>query len=451
MKRRLFYAFVVFVCLFAFQADASEKVRVGVMKFQSSAADVETVKASTIGDIFTQMLALDESISVMGYDQLATIATEHKIAISGYVPKDTIIEVGKLADCRYIITGTVTEFKMKASISGVWMVATEKQEASAAADLRVIDVQTGETVLATSESGRAAQSGSFVSVYGVGSGSYELNGMEAGAISELTSKLSLQARETISGNTAKVTSVAAKQVTIDLGTMGGARKDALYKIYTGKRDRNQNLAVVKVTDAKSDYSTAVLAEKNSGNLSLVRKGDKIYPTNADELKKLMKGKSFVKSRPAEKLDLDSKPDDILSPSTTTPAATLPTTSDSEVATTSGTAGEFENESTDPAKVIPTYGLPSGEANVRRIAHTNAAKLGDKSKKAYDKYVELAESVDVDYLAAYRAGVIAKNLGKKADAKKWLDKALEINPNYEPAKQAKENLNAPSAKSSKRKK
>ena len=89
------------------------------------------------------------------------------------------------------------------------------------------------------------------------------------------------------------------------------------------------------------------------------------------------------------------------------------------------------------KVIPTYGLPGGAANVLRIAHLNARKLS--GKKAYDKYVELANSFGGDYLAAYQAGEAARKLKKNDDAKSWYDKALTINTEYKPAQAARKKL------------
>ncbi|MBQ3457983.1 MAG: hypothetical protein IJG30_03390, partial [Synergistaceae bacterium] len=65
--------------------------------------------------------------------------------------------------------------------------------------------------------------------------------------------------------------------------------------------------------------------------------------------------------------------------------------------------------------------------------------GKKSKKAYDNYIELVDSYENDYLAAYCAGMIARSMIRKNDAAKWLDRALEINPNYVPAQEAREKL------------
>ena len=112
----------------------------------------------------------------------------------------------------------------------------------------------------------------------------------------------------------------------------------------------------------------------------------------------------------------------------------PVAESSSAAEVSSAKPAFENKSTDPAKVIKSYGLSSGEANTLRVKHINAAKLGS-SKKAYDAYTKLAEENANDYLAAFKAGEIASKMRKKDDARKWYTKALEINPDYEPAQKA----------------
>lgn len=432
--KKLAFVLLAVLLLSSFTAEAADRTRVGVLRFQGSAG-VEGSYAITIGDTFAQMLGISEKLSVMGTEQMMMIATQNNIPMSGYISRETALEIGKLAGCKYVIVGTVTSFKRTAKTSGILIAGSHKEETNAEADVRVYDVETGETVVSETASGRAAQSGSFVSIYGVSSGKSDISGMDAGAIAEVTSKLSIAVRDKLADDSPKVTEKTSKEVTINLGTVGGANKGGFFRIYAGSGKNERNLAVVKVTDAKSDYSTAVLADKGMGNLSLVQKGDKVFPADDTELKDIQK-KGFAKSRPkSSALTADdilntspsaSKADDILKPSKTesSPAAS---------------AANFENESTDPAKVIASYGLPSGEADVLKLAHVNAAKLGNKSRKAYNKYVELAEANDKDYLAAYRAGIIAKNLKRKKDAAKWLDRALEINPDYVPAQEAKESL------------
>ena len=349
--KKLAFALLAVLLLSSFTAEGADRPRVGVLRFQSSAG-VDGGYAMTIGDTFAQMLGLSEKFSVMGTEQMMMIATQNNIPMSGYISRETAIEIGKLAGCKYVAVGTVTDFKRTAKTSGIWIAGSHKEETRAEADVRVYDVETGETAVSESASGRAAQGGSFVSIYGMSSGKSDISGMDAGAIAEVTSKLSIAVRDKLADDAPKVTAKTSKEVTIGLGTIGGAVKGSFYRIYAGSGKNERNLAVVKVTEAKSDYSTAVLADKGMGNLSLVQKGDKVFPADDTELKDIQK-KGFAKSRPKSSTsDSDilntspssSKADDILKPSKTE-------------SNPSASAANFENESTDPAKVIASYGLP----------------------------------------------------------------------------------------------
>ena len=121
-------------------------------------------------------------------------------------------------------------------------------------------------------------------------------------------------------------------------------------------------------------------------------------------------------------------------------------------TRSGKNNDYENYSTDPAKVIATYyNLSSGEKNTLRIHHLNLRQYGT-SKKAYDEFTKLFEAYEGDYLAAYKAGEVAQALRDIDNARYWYGKALEINPDYEPAQKALRKLGSASSRSrSKRRK
>jgi len=82
---------------------------------------------------------------------------------------------------------------------------------------------------------------------------------------------------------------------------------------------------------------------------------------------------------------------------------------------------------------------------RQAVHLNAQRLLNSGERpdweqAYVLYTELAESYDDDYLAAFMAGEAARKLGNNESAKKWYDRALAINPNYQPAINARAKLN-----------
>jgi TolA-binding protein len=69
-----------------------------------------------------------------------------------------------------------------------------------------------------------------------------------------------------------------------------------------------------------------------------------------------------------------------------------------------------------------------------IKHRNAYNKYNsrKYKDAYAEFCELADAYDGNYLAAYWAGRAAQNLKQKDDAAAWFDRAIAINPNYQPA-------------------
>ncbi|MDR1377213.1 MAG: tetratricopeptide repeat protein, partial [Synergistaceae bacterium] len=202
-----------------------------------------------------------------------------------------------------------------------------------------------------------------------------------------------------------------------------------------------------------------------GDRNLIRRGDGIEPISSEKAKQLTSGKKFAKSRPKESSDafesLFGKDDNVasvppqdqlplsnsgskseLGPTAPKSAAPKPTIADqggapARLSPTLASNRPVENASTDPVKVISTYGLPPGEANIRRIAHINARKLS--GQKAYGQYVELVDSYNGDYLAAYQAGQLAQQLKKNDDAKAWYDKALQINPGYRPAQDARQKI------------
>ncbi|NCC97544.1 MAG: hypothetical protein EOM02_12025, partial [Synergistales bacterium] len=71
----------------------------------------------------------------------------------------------------------------------------------------------------------------------------------------------------------------------------------------------------------------------------------------------------------------------------------------------------------------------------KIAHRGAYSA--YSKKQYKKAFEMFDRAfnlypEGNYLHAYWAGRTAFNLRRKSDARSWMDRALEINPNYVPA-------------------
>ena len=391
MRRLVKYArfaalFAAALCLFpvvsyGMNLGGGERVRLGIMKFDSKTYDVPDRMAAAITDIFGRVLFKSRGIMLVEREKLDEVIKELRLGQSGLVDEDTAAEIGRLAGCDYMLMGSITNLARASSGVAVPLfvvpvaVGTKKEKVRATLDVRLVKVETGEIVFAETADGNASKSDTALAAYGVGVANSEFGGIEGTAVANATMALAPKIEKALTG------------------------EDTLTKI----------LAAEKKGKGKKGKDKA---EKAAGSSASVNRPKKSRAAKA----------------------VEETPVDEAAPTEFQTAGA--STSQAPVAA-SGT--QYENESTDPDKVIPTYGLSASEARVRRLAHRNAAKLGKKSKKAYDKYVELVESYENDYLAAYCAGMIARSMRRKNDAVKWLDRALEINPDYVPAQEARAKL------------
>ena len=307
MKRSILLVFI-FVFLFTLEANAaSNKVRLGVMKFLGRAEGVSDEQAAAVGDVFARMLTSSKTISVIERDQLDAIASEHKLALSGVVTDDTAVQIGKIAGCQYMLLGAVTNLAKNQSSTNVWMFGTSKNTAIATIDVRVVDVETSEVKLSLSESGSSSQKGTVFNFYGMTNEKLQLEGMEAGAIADAASRWGLKVREALTGEYAQVIEAGSKEITLSIGATSGAQIGKFFRVYVDGAeifDSNGNslghkmndIAAVKIVDVQHDFSLAEAIDKTTGNISLIHKGDKIYPITPEELHSLVKRKVFPKSR-----------------------------------------------------------------------------------------------------------------------------------------------------------
>ena len=368
-------------CAYASDLDDGEEtdpVRLGIMRFTSKTYDVPDGMAAVIGDFFGRMLFKSEGITLLERERLEDVGAELNFGMSGLVNDKTAARIGKIAGCQYILLGSITNLARGGSGVGLpgfgsllGGIGVSKEKVKTALDVRVIDVETGAIAFAESAEGEASKSDTGVTFYGIDFTNSEFGGIENVAIAQAASKLAPQIEKALTG------------------------KDTLSEILNPKPKKAKKTPKNKAASSSSSSSS-----KPSKSKSRTKK-------NSDE------------ESTSQLQDDEPK----LSASSLQPAPAKSTAKPN-----------YENSSTDPAKVIKSYGLSSGEANSLRIRHINLAKLGN-TKRACSEYVKLVEENPNDYLAAFRAGEISRRLKKKDDAREWYEKALEINPDYEPAQKA----------------
>ncbi|MDR3265878.1 MAG: CsgG/HfaB family protein, partial [Synergistaceae bacterium] len=299
---------VLLLCVLLGRAEAADKIRVGVMGFQSKVDSVSDRQAEIITDVFMRGLSNSKTITIYEREQLESmVGREIRLGMSGLVDPATAVEVGKLAGIQYILTGAVTELSQKVSgatipLFGGLGIGGGSHQAKATIDIRIIDTTTGEIKMALSETGTSTNSTTAVAFQGISYAETEFDGLQGRAISDAVTRLSYKIRSVLGGESAYVVAVGGNDYTIDMGSMLGAKEGALYLVYLeGKAIRGMSgellgieklpLAVLKVNSVASGYSVATVAPPSKG--TLLQRGDKIGPISASEAKKL----KFMTSRP----------------------------------------------------------------------------------------------------------------------------------------------------------
>ncbi len=342
-----------------------ERVRLGVMKFESKTYDVTDRQASAITDIFARMLFRSKGIRLLEREKIDNVLAELNLGMSGLVDEQTAVKVGKLVGCDYILLGSVTN--LARGSSGIVVpafvvpvaIGTRKETAKATLDIRIVRVETGEIVFTDTADGTAAKSDTSLTAYGVGLNESEFGGLEGTAIADATSKLAPRIEKALTG------------------------EDTLTEIF------------------KADKKSSKSKSKNTASSSKTK-------SSSSSSSKSKSSKTAASKTSAKEITAASKP--------------------------SGLTMSYENQSTDPNDVIKTYGLPVDKAQKLREKHKELILLGNK-KIAYNGYIDLVNSYDKDYLAAFRAGEVAQNIKDFDNARIWYEKALEINPEYQPAQKA----------------
>jgi tetratricopeptide (TPR) repeat protein len=102
--------------------------------------------------------------------------------------------------------------------------------------------------------------------------------------------------------------------------------------------------------------------------------------------------------------------------------------------------DFDANHIADARLIRTFPLSQVEMNDLEIQHRAAWTLYSNQQymEAFDSFSKQAMSFRGNYLSPYWAGMTALKLNNIQVATAWFNRALEINPYFAPARNAKAN-------------
>ncbi|MBP7795367.1 MAG: hypothetical protein KA059_01165 [Elusimicrobiales bacterium] len=134
------------------------KRRIGVVEFENKTAYGQKRLGQAVSDILITELVKSNRFVVVDRDKINKIMDEQKFQQQGAVDSQTAVKVGKLLGLEAIVVGAITNFGVRTEGSNYLLTQTKRQVAEVSVDIRVIDVQSGQIILADSGKGEAKSS-----------------------------------------------------------------------------------------------------------------------------------------------------------------------------------------------------------------------------------------------------------------------------------------------------
>lgn len=148
------------------------KRRVGVVEFENKSAYGQGRLGGAASDILVTELVKSGKFIVVERDRMNKIMEEQKFQSQGMIDAQTAVKIGQVLGLEAIVVGSVSQFGVKKEGSDYLLAQSKQQVAEVSVDLRLIDVQSGQVILA--DSGKGAAKSKKSSFLGMGTkGGYD--------------------------------------------------------------------------------------------------------------------------------------------------------------------------------------------------------------------------------------------------------------------------------------
>ncbi|MDA8243728.1 MAG: hypothetical protein M0025_06360 [Elusimicrobia bacterium] len=139
------------------------KRRIGVVEFENKSAYGQGRLGGAASDILITELVKSGKFIVVERDKMNKVLEEQKLQSQGMTDPQTAAKVGQLLGLEAIVVGSVSQFGVKKEGSDYLITQSKRQVADVTVDIRLVDVQSGQVILADSGKGMAKSSkGSFL-------------------------------------------------------------------------------------------------------------------------------------------------------------------------------------------------------------------------------------------------------------------------------------------------
>ena len=134
---------------------AGPKRRIGVVEFENKSAYGQGRLGGAASDILITELVKSGKFIVVERDKLNKVMEEQKFQSQGMTDPQTVAKIGQVMGLEAIVVGAVSQFGVKKEGSDYLLTQSKRQVADVTVDIRLIDVQSGQVILADSGKGMA--------------------------------------------------------------------------------------------------------------------------------------------------------------------------------------------------------------------------------------------------------------------------------------------------------
>jgi curli biogenesis system outer membrane secretion channel CsgG len=139
------------------------KRRIGVVEFENKTAYGQGRLGGAASDILITELVKSGKFIVVERDKMNKIMEEQKFQTQGLVDAQTAVKIGKILGLEAIVVGAVSQFGVKTEGHDYLLKQGKQQTAEVTVDIRLIDVENGQIILAAPGKGIAKKKwGSFL-------------------------------------------------------------------------------------------------------------------------------------------------------------------------------------------------------------------------------------------------------------------------------------------------
>ena len=272
---------------------ADERVRLGIMRFDSKTYDVPDRMASAITDIFGRVLFKSRGIMLVERERLDEVMKELKLGMSGLIDEETAAEIGRLAGCEYMLMGSITNLARGGSGVAVPLfvipvsVGSRNQKVKATLDVRLVKVETGEIVFAETADGTASKSDTSLAAYGVGVSNSEFGGIEGTAIANATMALAPKIEEELTGKDTLTEILQAEKK-----GKGKGKKSSAKTASVSPKLKKKSKSAKASEESESLEAASVSASGNGESISAASTESQ----SADDFEKMIRSRSRRKKK-----------------------------------------------------------------------------------------------------------------------------------------------------------